>query len=91
MAETELAKIVGNDNVLALPKVLEEYSRDLSFVPQVMPGYVVKPADVKEVQGVVKWANETKTSLVPVSSDRLIAAVIRFPVWMERSLSTSAG
>ncbi len=68
MAEKELAKIVGSRNVLYSPRILKEYSRDLSFVPQVMPRCVVKPDNVEEVQGVVKWANETLTPLVPVSS-----------------------
>ena len=68
MAEKELAKIVGSSNVLDSPGVLEEYSKDSSFVPRVMPAYVVRPGNVEEVQGVVKWANETLTPLVPVSS-----------------------
>ncbi len=29
---------------------------------------VVKPANADEVQGIVKWANQTRTPLVPVSS-----------------------
>lgn len=68
MAEKELAKIVGSKNILDSPRILEEYSRDLSFVPRIRPRCVVKPASVAEVQGVVKWANETLTPLVPVSS-----------------------
>lgn len=68
MDEKELEKIVGGVNVLDSPNVLEEYSRDLSFVPQVKPRCVVRPASVEEVHGVVKWANETLTPLVPVSS-----------------------
>ena len=68
MAEKELVKIVGSSNVLKRPKVLEEYSKDLSFVPRVMPRCVVKPGNIEELQGVVKWANETLTPLVPVSS-----------------------
>jgi FAD/FMN-containing dehydrogenase len=68
MAEIELARLVGSSNVLDSPTVLEEYSRDSSFVPQVLPRCVVKPGNVEEVQGIVKWANETLTPLVPVSS-----------------------
>lgn len=68
MAEIELVKIVGSSNVLDSPRILEEYSRDLSFVPQIRPRCVVKPGNVEEVQGIVKWANETLTPLVPVSS-----------------------
>ncbi len=68
MAEKELAKIVGRGNVLDGPGVLEEYSKDSSFVPQIMPRCIVKPESVEEVQGIVKWANDTLTPLVPVSS-----------------------
>lgn len=68
MAEKELKKIVGNRNVIYSPAILKEYSRDVSFAPQVMPRFVVKPSNPEEVRGVVKWANETLTPLVPVSS-----------------------
>jgi FAD/FMN-containing dehydrogenase len=68
MAETELAKIVGNANVLDSPAVLEEYAQDSSFVARVRPRCVVRPGNVEEVQGIVRWANETVTPLVPVSS-----------------------
>jgi FAD/FMN-containing dehydrogenase len=68
MAEIELARLVGSSNVFDSPTVLEEYSRDSSFVPKVLPRCVVKPGNVEEVQGIVKWANETLTPLVPVSS-----------------------
>jgi len=68
MAEIELGKIVGSSNVLDSQTILEEYSRDLSFAPRVTPRCVVKPGNVAEVQEVVKWANETLTPLVPISS-----------------------
>ena len=68
MAENELTKIIGSKNILDSEEVLEEYSKDLSLVPRVRPRCVVKPANADEVQAVVKWANETLTTLVPVSS-----------------------
>jgi FAD/FMN-containing dehydrogenase len=68
MAEIELGKIVGNRHVLDSPRVLEEYLRNFSFVPRARPRCVVKPSNVEEVQGIVKWANETLTPLVPISS-----------------------
>jgi hypothetical protein len=44
MTETsELAAIVGDDNVLAGQNILQEYSKDLSFVPPIRLGGVVKP------------------------------------------------
>jgi len=63
-----LEKIVGIENVLDSPDILGEYSRDLSFAPQTRPRCVVRPATAGEIQAVVKWANETMTPLVPVSS-----------------------
>jgi hypothetical protein len=68
MAEIELGKIVGNNNVLDSPAVLEEYSKDSSFAPRIIPRCVVKPGKVEEIQEVVKWANKTLTPLVPISS-----------------------
>ena len=68
MAEKELVKIVGGNNVISRPGVLEEYSRDSSFAPKVKPRCVIRPGNVAEVQEIVKWANETRTPLVPVSS-----------------------
>jgi FAD/FMN-containing dehydrogenase len=64
----ELGKIVGTTNVLDAPGVLEGYSGKPGFSPPVMPGCVVRPANVDEVQAVVRWANDSGTPLVPVSS-----------------------
>jgi FAD/FMN-containing dehydrogenase len=66
--EKELAKIVGSSHVLGGVAVLDDYSRDLSFTPRMVPRCVVRPGSVEEVQGVVKWANHTLAPLVPVSS-----------------------
>ena len=64
----KLKQIVEGNNVLDSPEILEEYSKDLSFVPRVRPRCVVKPGNADEVQDLVKWANEVLTPLVPVSS-----------------------
>jgi FAD/FMN-containing dehydrogenase len=64
----DLVKIVGTENVFDDPKTLEEYGKDESFVHPMRPRYVVKPRNAEEVQGIVRWANETLTPLVPVSS-----------------------
>ena len=64
----ELVAIVGKGNVLDDQETLEAYSRDQSFVPPRKPRFVVKPKETAEVQGIVKWANQTATPLVPVSS-----------------------
>jgi len=66
--EEKLAKIVGAGNASDKPAVLDEYSRDMSFVNPVRPAYVVKPKTAGDVEKIIKLANETKTPLVPVSS-----------------------
>ena len=66
--EKELVEIMGANNVINEQAVLSEYSRDLSFMPTVRPRYVVKPENAKQVQQIVKWANETLTPLIPISS-----------------------
>ena len=63
-----LIGIVGKGNVLDEPETLDAYSRDESFVVPLKPQFVVKPKNTDEVQGIVKWANETSTPLVPISS-----------------------
>ncbi|OGN99338.1 MAG: hypothetical protein A2Y90_00750 [Chloroflexi bacterium RBG_13_52_12] len=68
MAVKELVKIVGGANVTDKPAVLAEYSTDSSFASPVKPGCVVRPENAGEVQAIVKWANDTHTPLVPVSS-----------------------
>jgi FAD/FMN-containing dehydrogenase len=68
MAEIELARLVGSGNVLDSTTALEKYSRDSSFAQRIFPRCVVKPGNAEEVQGIVKWANETLTPLVPMSS-----------------------
>ncbi len=68
MVKNELEKIVGKENVLDKPEILKEYSADCSFTVPKMPSAVVKPGNVKEVQEVVRWANQNRSALVPLSS-----------------------
>ena len=68
MEKSDLVKIVGSNNVLDSPSILEEYACDMSFVPRVRPMCVVRPGNAEQVQSIVRWANETGTPLVPVSS-----------------------
>lgn len=70
MTETksDLVKIVGKDSVFDDAETLDAYSRDRSFVQPRKPQLVVKPATSDEVHRIVKWANTTRTPLVPVSS-----------------------
>lgn len=64
----ELSKIVTSENVLYDEEILARYSNDQSFVNPVRPQCVVKPDSTEQVQELVKWANDTLTPLVPVSS-----------------------
>ena len=64
----QLIEIVGQENVVDDPEILEAYSRDESFSLPVRPCLVTKPKNADEVQAIVKWANQTQTALVPVSS-----------------------
>lgn len=66
--KTALAAIVGPGNVFDEPEILSEYSKDSSFAKPMMPILVVKVQNVQEVQQVIKWAIETGTPLIPVSS-----------------------
>ncbi len=68
MTIAKLAEIVGSNYVFESGEILGEHSKDLSFVPELRPWCVVKPGNADEVQAIVKWANETSTPLVPVSS-----------------------
>jgi hypothetical protein len=63
-----LIGIVGAENVVDDPETLDGYSRDQSFVASRKPWFVVRPKDSDEVQALVRWANESETPLVPVSS-----------------------
>jgi hypothetical protein len=63
-----LGKIIGKENILDDPNILNEYFGGIVSVPRRMPLCVIRPSDIDELQGVVRWANENKTPLVPVSS-----------------------
>ena len=68
MADTALQKIVGNGNVLTQPDLLAGYTDPSEPTPLKTPKCAVRPENATEVEAIVKWANETRTSLVPVSS-----------------------
>jgi hypothetical protein len=63
-----LIGIVGKGNVLNDIETLKAYSSDHSFTQTMNPWLVVKPGNVDEVQAIVKFANETSTPIVTVSS-----------------------
>ncbi len=64
----KLCAIFGSENVSDAPATLEAFSKDESFATPMRPFFVVKPENAKQVQALVRLANETKTPLVPVSS-----------------------
>jgi hypothetical protein len=66
--EEKLVKIVGKGNVSHEESLLNEYSKDLSFVNRIKPDYVVKLRNAEDAEKLVKLARESKTPLVPVSS-----------------------
>ena len=66
--KSDLTEIVGTENVLDSPEILQEYSRDESFALPIRPGCVVKPSKTSELERIIKLANETSTPLVPISS-----------------------
>lgn len=66
--KAKLSKVVGPKNVSDNPAKLAAYSSDLSYMPAGTPNLVVKPANSKEVSGVVKFCNENSIPVVPVSS-----------------------
>ena len=63
-----LKEIVGVANVVDDAETLSRYARDESFTAARMPWHVVKPGKAEEIQALVKWANETATPLIPLSS-----------------------
>jgi FAD/FMN-containing dehydrogenase len=66
--EDRWVEIVGAGNVSFEQAVLDEYSKDLSFVEARRPRCVVRPATNDEVKRIVDLANQTLTPLVPISS-----------------------
>jgi hypothetical protein len=64
MDEKALEKIVGRKNVLTSLGKMKEYSGGIGIFPICS----ARPADTAELQEIVRWANEKKVPLVPVSS-----------------------
>ena len=66
----ELTKLLKAKNVSDEPAILEDYSRDQSFVRPRKPNFVVWPTNVEEVQGIVNIANQYKMPIIPYSSGK---------------------
>ena len=63
-----LVQIFGPSGVSQDAAALEAYARDMSFVNEVRPAFVVRPQTAESIRALVNLANETRTPLVPVSS-----------------------
>jgi len=63
-----LVEMLGADRVLDSPDILEAYRTDFSLAPPGTPTCVIYPEKNKEIQSVVKAANEHGTPIVTCSS-----------------------
>ena len=63
-----LTAIFGAANVIDDAAELAKYAESEGFVSGYAPQYIVKPERAEQVQEFIKWANETKTTVVTVSS-----------------------
>ncbi len=64
----QLAEIVGRDNILDSPEVMEKYGRDCSPEPAGLFTCVVRPKNARETQRIIRLANEAGFAVVPQSS-----------------------
>jgi FAD/FMN-containing dehydrogenase len=69
MIRKQLEAIVGKKYVLDDKTTLDAYAGDSSLNPHRRPLFVVKPKGTKEVQKLVKLANQQLIPLIPVSSE----------------------
>jgi FAD/FMN-containing dehydrogenase len=68
MEQAALVKAIGAEQISRDRAELDGFSKDISFANRVRPASLVKPKTAADVQKILKFANETKTPLVPVSS-----------------------
>ena len=68
LTKDRLCTFLDSDSVCNAAPTLDLFARDLSFANTVRPSLVVRPRDAREVENIVKLANEFNTPLVPVSS-----------------------
>jgi len=64
----QLAEIVGKENVLDSPEVIERHGRDYSLEPFRPFTCVVRPRTVNEAQKIIQLANEARFAVVPQTS-----------------------
>ena len=68
MEQAALVNAIGRERISLDQAELDSFSRDISFANRVRPASLVKPKTAADIQRILKFANETKTPLVPVSS-----------------------
>jgi len=66
--KAELTAIIGSTGVSEDPEIENSFCTNASPLPSIRPRFKVIPKNVSEVQEIVRWANRTRTPLVPVSS-----------------------
>ena len=99
--KAKLKAIFGAANVSDDPKVLAGYASDKSFAKTIAPAYVVKASNADQVEALVKFANEAKLPLIPVSSGAphyrgdtvpsVAGAVIACGIWFIAALAPEFG
>ena len=62
---SNLKSVLGPEQVFDQAEILQEYSDDWTEIPGHPPGVVVKPRAVKDIQAILKIANEQKVPVVP--------------------------
>ena len=68
MVNKQLIELFGKDKVTDRPDALKKYAKSAHLDQGIAPVAVIKAGSAEDVEKAVKWANETKTPLVPVSS-----------------------
>ncbi|MFW9900889.1 MAG: FAD-binding oxidoreductase [Candidatus Thorarchaeota archaeon] len=68
----ELVKICGSKFISNDPKLLENYSFDLSLVEGKKPKYIVWVLKAKQIEKILKLANSLGFSVIPISSSSTI-------------------
>jgi FAD/FMN-containing dehydrogenase len=66
--KSKLSEIIGAENFSDDPVQLQTYATDFSYTPVGAPSYGVKPAGTEEVSKVIRFCNENRIPVVPVSS-----------------------
>jgi len=65
---TKIENICGSKNITNNQDILNRYSQDLSFLPKKAPLCVVWPHNEVQIQKILKLANSSNFSVIPVSS-----------------------